>query len=89
MNILLVMSDEVEAGLATHLLSQLGEQVRIAATLAEAHRYLVERSWSAVILDTVVADESGFDLLRVLSAMSFTGGILVLKIGRASCRERV
>jgi DNA-binding response OmpR family regulator len=82
MTILLVMSDEVEAGLATHLLSQLGEQVQSAATLAEAHRYLAERSWSAVILDTVVADESGFDLLRALAEMGFTGGILVLSASK-------
>jgi DNA-binding response OmpR family regulator len=84
MSILLVMSDEVEAELAAHLLSLLGQQVRTAGSLAEARRALAERSWSAVILDTVVDGESGFDLLQAMAGMSFAGGILVLSASQSS-----
>ena len=55
MTILAVMGDEGDVALVTHLLSHIGRQVRIVATVAAAHRPLVGRSRSAVILATVVA----------------------------------
>src|SRR2546429_1617796 len=71
MSLLLVMSDDVDARLASYLLAQIDQHVVMAGTLAEARRYLSERVWSAVILDTVLPDGSGFDLLRILTAMNF------------------
>ena len=82
MSLLLVMSDDVDARLASYLLAQIDQQVVMAGTLAEARRYLSERVWSAVILDTVLPDGSGFDLLRILTAMNFEHGILVLSAAR-------
>jgi DNA-binding response OmpR family regulator len=82
MSILLVMSDDIDARLASYLLGQVVRTVVIAATVAEARRLLAERSWSAVILDTVLPDGSGFDLLRTLHDVSFDGGIMVLTASR-------
>src|SRR5439155_26219687 len=56
MSVLLVMSDDVDVRLASYLLAQIDQHVVTAGTLAEARRYLSERVWSAVILDTVLAD---------------------------------
>ena len=82
MSILLVMSDDMDARLTAYLLGQTEQQVVVTATVREARRYLHDRSWSAVVLDTTLADGSGFDLLDVLSALHFDGGILVLSASR-------
>jgi DNA-binding response OmpR family regulator len=82
MSILLVMSDDIDARLASYLLGQVVRTVIIAATVAEARRLLAERAWSAVILDTVLPDDSGFELLRALHDANFDGGIMVLTASR-------
>jgi DNA-binding response OmpR family regulator len=82
MSILLVMSDDIDARLASYLLGQVVRTVTIAATIAEARRLLAERAWAAVILDTVLPDESGFELLRTLRDIDFDGGIMVLTASR-------
>jgi DNA-binding response OmpR family regulator len=82
MSVLLVMSDDVDTRLASYLLSQIDPHIVTAGTLAEARQYLSERVWSAVILDIVLPDGSGFDLLRILTAMNLEHGILVLSAAR-------
>jgi DNA-binding response OmpR family regulator len=82
MSVLLVMSDDVDARLASYLLAQVVPTVVTAGTLAEARTALADCSWSAVILDTVLPDGTGFELLHTLSEMSFEGGILVLSSSR-------
>ncbi|HZS91585.1 MAG TPA: response regulator transcription factor [Chloroflexota bacterium] len=82
MSILLVMSDDIDARLASYLLGQVVRTVVIAATVAEARRLLAERAWSAVILDTVLPDGSGFDFLRTLREADFDGGIMMLTASR-------
>lgn len=82
MSILLVMSDDVDARLASYLLAQIDQHVVTAGSLAEAHQDLQDRSWSAVILDTVLPDGSGFTLLTTLTEMAFEGGVLVLSSSR-------
>lgn len=82
MSVLLVMSDNVDARLASYLLLQIVQQVVTASTLAESRRLLAERAWAAVILDTTLPDGSGFTLLHTLQEIGFDGGILVLSSSR-------
>lgn len=78
MSILVAMSESVDARLASYLLTQLDRDVLTVGTLAEAERHALERSWTAIILDTTLSDGSGFDLLHTLTRMGFDGAILML-----------
>jgi DNA-binding response OmpR family regulator len=82
MSILLVMSEDVDARLASYLLAQLDPHVVTAGSLAEARQHLRARAWAAVILDTTLPDGSGFALLSTLAELAFEGGILVLSSSR-------
>lgn len=72
----------MDARLTAYLLTQAEQQITAVATLEEARAYLRERSWAAVVLDTLLADGSGFDLLALLTEMRFEGGVLVLSASR-------
>lgn len=78
MSILVAMSESVDARLASYLLTQLDRDVLTVGTLAEAERHALDRSWTAIVLDTTLSDGSGFDLLHTLTRMGFDGAILVL-----------
>ena len=78
MSMLVVLGDDLDARLASSLLSRLDQDVVIASTVAEAEQYAAQRSWSAIILDTALSDGSGFDLLHTLIAMRFEGAIVFL-----------
>ena len=78
MSMLVVLGDDLDARLASSLLSRLDQDVVIAGTVAEAEHYAAQRSWSAIILDTALPDGSGFDLLHTLVAMRFEGAIVFL-----------
>ena len=82
MSLLLVISDDVEAGLSSYLLSQVDQDTVTAGTLARARELLEERSWSAVILDTELSDGPGFDLLQFLAQINFENGVLVVSASR-------
>jgi two-component system, OmpR family, response regulator len=75
---LVVLGDDLDARLASSLLSRLDQDVVIAGTVAEAEHYAAQRSWAAIILDTALSDGSGFDLLHTLVAMRFEGAIVFL-----------
>jgi len=77
-SILVAMSESVDARLASYLLTQLDRDVLTVGTLAEAERHALDRSWTAIVLDTTLSDGSGFDLLHTLTRMGFDGAILVL-----------
>lgn len=87
MSLLLVMEDDLEAGLASYLLEQLDSTIVRSHTLADARRLAQTGSWSAVILDTALPDGSGFDLLQTLREMDYQNGILVLTASRNAANK--
>lgn len=82
MSLLVVMEDDLEAGLASYLLEQLDSDIVRSRTLADARRRAQTMSWSAIILDTALPDGSGFDLLSALRDMNYQNGILFLTASR-------
>lgn len=82
MSILVVMGDDVDARLAAYLLTQVDTRVSTTNTLAEAETRIVARSWTAIVLDTILLDGSGFDLLRALARQEFEGAILMLSASK-------
>ncbi len=84
MSLLLVMADDLEAGLASYLLEQLDPVIVRAYTLAEARRLVEARLFAAIILDTVLPDGDGVGFLRVLRDLNFQSGILILSASKSA-----
>lgn len=84
MGVLLALGDDLEARLISHLLveSRIDHQVAIAHALSEASRRLHEQRWSALILDDVLPDGSGMELLHRMVKAGFEGSIIVLGSSR-------
>ena len=61
-------------------------QVITAASAQEALKILSKKMPEIIILDVMMPGMDGFELLQEIRAVS---KVPVLKIGRASCRERV
>lgn len=77
-NILVIDDDsEVQYAIAT-LLMNVGFNVHTASTLAEARESVSARSYEAVIIDYLLPDGSGIDLVRELRAISPDIAIVVI-----------
>lgn len=77
-NILVIDDDPlVQAAIATFL-TEVGFAVHTAPTLAAARRSITERSYEAAIIDQLLPDGSGIDLIRDLRANSPDMAIVVI-----------
>jgi diguanylate cyclase (GGDEF)-like protein len=76
--ILCVEDDVVAQQLITHRLAGSGLEIHMAATLAEAERYLVEYEISLILLDLGLPDGDGRDLLLRLRENPATTAIPVI-----------
>jgi len=78
MAILLVMRGGIDARVTAGLLSQVDERIETVGNIASVHRCLVERSWSAVVLDAALPDGGVGEMVSMLGAARFAGAIAVL-----------
>jgi two-component system, OmpR family, KDP operon response regulator KdpE len=80
MSMLLVIQDDMEARLISYILaeSDLEHHCAVATTVRDAESQLRAQPWSVVILDDILPDGSGFDVLQTLRSRGFEGGIIVL-----------
>ena len=68
--------------LAPHL-----SRIDTALNGAQAHACLARQSYDLILLDLRLPDSSGHEIMAYLR--EHHPGSLIIKIGRASCRERV
>lgn len=78
--ILLVASTDKSRELLLSLIPQKGrEQLRVCSSSAEARRAAQNGSFSLIIINTPLSDESGLDLAIELSGSTFAGVMLLVK----------
>lgn len=92
--ILAIEDEPRNAALLRAILAPAGYALTVAATLAEARTWLLDRTPALVLLDRHLPDGDGLDLARELRASATTGGIpillvsaSVLPIDRAAAEE--
>jgi two-component system OmpR family response regulator len=89
MNILLIEDD---ARVASHVLKGLREAGHWVVHETDGRAALLRASvepYDLIILDRMLPSVDGMKILRTIRATGDTTPVLILKIGRASCRERV
>ncbi len=77
-NVLIIDDDPLVQGAIATFLTELGFNVHTASTLAAARESVSVRSYEAVIVDQLLPDGSGIDLIRELRAMSPDMAIVVI-----------
>jgi len=78
MNILLV-EDHVELGtLLQRRLTKAGHRIEWVTKGAQAIRYAVNGQWDVILLDIMLPDKSGFDVLNTLRQQGLTTPVLAL-----------
>src|SRR5438034_9917072 len=87
---ILWVDDEVE-GLAAHrrFLEDQGFTVAAAAHGDDALALLRRQAYSIVLLDEQMPGRRGLELIGEIRALDPAMPVVMVKIGRASCRERV
>ena len=77
-NILIIDDDPLVREAITAFLAEVGFNTHTASTLAEARKSVSARSYEAVIIDQLLPDGSGIDLIRELRAISADMAIVVI-----------
>jgi DNA-binding NtrC family response regulator len=77
-NILIIDDDPMVRSAVAAFLKEVGFNVHMASTLAGARESISTRSYEAVILDQLLPDGSGIDLIRELRAISADMAIVVI-----------
>src|SRR5437879_11135744 len=86
---ILVVDDEKSIGeLLEITFRKEGHRVEVVHSVEAAKRKLESQIFDIIISDVRMPGESGVDLLKFAKEIS-PGSFFLLKIGRASCRERV
>ncbi len=77
-NILIIDDDPMVRNAFAAFLSEVGFNIHMAADLAEARKSIAERSYEAVIIDQLLPDGSGIDLVKELRSVSPDVAIVVI-----------
>ena len=75
---LVIENDDIVAALSQRLLEQEGFRVEVAATVAEGSQLVRANEYAVIILDLLLPDGDGMDVLKVIRQRADTTPVLVL-----------
>ena len=78
LQLLVVDDDATQRALITAAAKQAGHEVTLAASCREALDLLRDRPFDCVMLDLLLGDGEGIDVLRQMSTAKFSGAVIVV-----------